>query len=242
MSAPTSPRSSDQRRRDRSRSPDDRGSRGYRERPRSSSADRRDRDIRDRDIRDRDRDYGSEDRSRRRDFRGGGGGGGRGDRGGGGGGSGGHRNVEVPPDAFTMQLEGPEVAFVLGRNGVTKNKIARAAGARLDMNDDGVLVIHGSESVKERAREYVSYVIEQRTDTVKIDFEAQRPDLSSVEVPRECVGFVTGRGGKVLRSFEEEWGTLMFFAKSKHHGQNAAGSGRDGGGGGERLAIFGTIR
>ena len=34
-----------------------------------------------------------------------------------------------------------------------------------------------------------------------------------MDVPENCVGFVTGRGGAALRSVEEEWGTLMFFAK-----------------------------
>ena len=48
---------------------------------------------------------------------------------------------------------------------------------------------------------------------VFIDFSVQRPDLTAVDVPEECVGFVTGRGGAVLRGLEEEWGTLMFFAK-----------------------------
>ena len=31
-------------------------------------------------------------------------------------------------------------------------------------------------------------------------------------VPSEAVGFVTGSQGNFLRSVEEEWGTLMFFA------------------------------
>lgn len=53
---------------------------------------------------------------------------------------------------------------------------------------------------------------------VHIDFSVQRPDLTAVDVPEECVGFVTGRGGLVLRSLEEEWGTLMFFAKVRVEG------------------------
>lgn len=46
-----------------------------------------------------------------------------------------------------------------------------------------------------------------------IDFGPVRPDLTAVDVPEECVGFITGRQGAVLRTLEEEWGTLMFFAK-----------------------------
>ncbi len=37
--------------------------------------------------------------------------------------------------------------------------------------------------------------------------------LKVVDVPEDCVGFVMGRGGNTLRSMEEEWGSLMFFAQ-----------------------------
>lgn len=49
---------------------------------------------------------------------------------------------------------------------------------------------------------------------------------------QDCVAYIMGRGGKVLRNMEEEWGTLMFFAEVK------------GGkyGGKEKLAIFGSRR
>ena len=30
-------------------------------------------------------------------------------------------------------------------------------------------------------------------------------DMSTVDVPQDCVGFVTGRGGNFLRQLEEEW-------------------------------------
>ena len=49
---------------------------------------------------------------------------------------------------------------------------------------------------------------------------------------QDCVGFIMGRGGSVLRGIEEEWGTLMFFALvngGKFSGQ-------------EKLAIFGDRR
>lgn len=48
------------------------------------------------------------------------------------------------------------------------------------------------------------------------------------------MGYVMGRGGTVLRSMEEEWGTLMFFAKTK----DEAGDAKEG----EILAIFGSRR
>jgi hypothetical protein len=49
---------------------------------------------------------------------------------------------------------------------------------------------------------------------------------------QDCVGFIMGRGGSVLRGIEEEWGTLMFFALVK--GGKFSGL--------EKLAIFGDRR
>ena len=50
---------------------------------------------------------------------------------------------------------------------------------------------------------------------------------------QDCVGYVMGKGGQVLRSMEEEWGTLMFFAKTK----DSSGNQEEG----EILAIFGGV-
>ena len=54
-------------------------------------------------------------------------------------------------------------------------------------------------------------------------------------MPGDCIGFVMGRNGQTLRSMEEEWGVLMFFAKTTDE-QKAAG--RDGD---ESLCIFGPL-
>ena len=79
----------------------------------------------------------------------------------------------------------------------------------------------------------MGFVLAQRVGPVTIDFETKRDDLSVVDVPEDCVGYVMGRQGQALRGMEEEWGTLMFFAKVQ-----GSGEGR----GTERLAIFGTRR
>jgi hypothetical protein len=139
-----------------------------------------------------------------------------------------------------MKLEGDDIAFVLGRAGATKRKLARVSGAKMNIEEsDSTLYISGNPKAVARAQEYVKLVLAQRVGPVYIDFEKnkQRDDFSVVEVPRDCVGYVTGRGGQVLRNLEMEWKTLMFFGKTKGH------DGEDGGDGGkERLAIFGDRR
>mmetsp|Transcript_34329 Transcript_34329/g.78325 ORF Transcript_34329/g.78325 Transcript_34329/m.78325 type:complete len:401 (-) Transcript_34329:451-1653(-) len=135
-----------------------------------------------------------------------------------------------------MHLGSDDVAFVLGRGGSTKQKIARVAGARLELDDNGRLEIYGRPEAQARAKQYVELVLAQRVGPVYIDFDAGRDDLTAVDVPTDCVGYVTGKNGVVLRSLEEEWGTLMFFAKDKS--QSRAESDRET----ERLAIFGSPR
>ena len=46
-----------------------------------------------------------------------------------------------------------------------------------------------------------------------MDTSTTRDDLSIVDVPNECVAYVMGKNGSVLRSIEEEWGSLMFFGR-----------------------------
>lgn len=61
-----------------------------------------------------------------------------------------------------IDLEDNEVAFVLGKGGSTKTKIARAANCRLDMDDRGHLEFSGPPDNCARAREYVELVLAQR--------------------------------------------------------------------------------
>jgi hypothetical protein len=82
----------------------------------------------------------------------------------------------------------------------------------------------------------VGFVLAQRVGPVTIDFETRRDDLSVITVPEDCVGYVMGRQGAALRGMEEEWGTLMFFAKVAGSGDHNNGRGT------EKLAIFGTRR
>ena len=74
--------------------------------------------------------------------------------------------------------------------------------------------------------------MQQRVGPVRLDCDpAERDDLTVLEVPTECVGYVTGRKGLGLRSIEEEWSTLMFFTELSSKESPT-----------ERLAIFGDER
>jgi hypothetical protein len=58
-----------------------------------------------------------------------------------------------------------------------------------------------------------------------------------VRVPADCVAYVTGKSGRVLRSVEEEFGTLMFFGKLVGEEPNGGGARND-----ETLCVLGDRR
>lgn len=158
---------------------------------------------------------------------------------------------ERDPAADIIKITDDDAAFVLGKGGATKRKIARVSGAKLEIVDlksagassgmEGAEIeITGTPAARQRAKDYIGYVLSQRTGPVYIDHTMRRDDLSIVMVPMDCVGYVMGRGGQVLRDMENEWGTLMFFAKKKEdEGKDVAANGEKVQ---EILAIFGTRR
>eukprot|EP00756_Hemistasia_phaeocysticola_P017364 Hpha_TRINITY_DN15533_c3_g8::TRINITY_DN15533_c3_g8_i2::g.105254::m.105254 len=125
-----------------------------------------------------------------------------------------------------------DAAFILGRGGKTKMKLARVSGAELELHNDQTLEIFGTDLQRRKARKYVECVMAQRVGPVYIDDRDSDDDLTLLTVPTECVGFVTGSQGNFLRTMEEEWGTLMFFAEGR--GSEKSGST-------EKLAIFGPL-
>eukprot|EP01052_Picozoa_sp_SAG31_P000687 SAG31_NODE_20_length_34168_cov_33.651296_13_plen_272_part_00 len=125
-----------------------------------------------------------------------------------------------------MKIDHAAAAFVLGRGGSTKRKIERVSECNLDLDEkDGTIELRGTQEQRDRARDYVNFVDQQRTGAVVVDVD--RTDLTVVAVPEDCCGFVMGKGGATLRSMEEEWGTLMCFAKVDDR---------------EKLCIFGNFR
>jgi hypothetical protein len=112
-----------------------------------------------------------------------------------------------------VSLTNEDAAFVVGRGGMCKFKIARAANARLDFNErESVVEIRGSPLARRRAAKYVRLVKAQRVGPVHLDPVADDDgDLTIVIIPHDCIGYVTGKKGATMRSMEEEWGTLMFF-------------------------------
>eukprot|EP00921_Rhytidocystis_pertsovi_P015231 GHVQ01024299.1.p1 GENE.GHVQ01024299.1~~GHVQ01024299.1.p1 ORF type:complete len:952 (+),score=177.81 GHVQ01024299.1:89-2944(+) len=175
---------------------------------------------------------------------------------------GGHRdgNVDMsdpaplPSNVLKMKVCDEDAAFILGKNGKTKVKIARVSRARLELHDEksteeggkkeGLeLTITGGDAEKERAQLYIRLIMKQRVGPVTIDFDTARDDLTIMRIPHESVGYVTGAQGCVLRKIEDEWGTLMFFVGGDSEGKKHIDTGMDQDGRKlEQLLIFGNER
>jgi len=125
----------------------------------------------------------------------------------------------MPQEVDVLKISNDDAAFILGKSGRTKEKIARVSGAELDLFEQSLtLEIRGSEAERRRAKKYVECVMAQRVGPVTIDDDSEDDDLTVIQVPTEAVGFVTGSQGNFLRQVEEEWGTLMFFADFRGRG------------------------
>ncbi|KAK3270284.1 hypothetical protein CYMTET_21309 [Cymbomonas tetramitiformis] len=135
-----------------------------------------------------------------------------------------------------LTVSDSDAAFILGKGGRTKEKIARVSGAKLDMNEregQSRLEIRGTALERRKTLKYVKCVMAQRVGPVHVEDNDEDDDLTLVEVPTECIGFVTGKQGNFLRTMEDEWGVIMFFAEFR--GPRSAQEA----GGVEKLAMFG---
>eukprot|EP00494_Astrolonche_serrata_P006653 UN06677 len=128
-----------------------------------------------------------------------------------------------------VALEEKQVAYVFGRMGSTKDKLARVSGARIDLVGQE-LVIQGKEESVNRAKGYVQILLEQRHGDTTVHVKEHIHDLVLVKVPTSCKGFITGKQGATLRQIEREHATLMTFCKRSRDDDE------------EPLAIFGNRR
>ena len=99
-----------------------------------------------------------------------------------------------------MIIGAEDAAFLVGTGGKTKDKVARVAGARLDLPDadDGKhrLEIFGKDENRRKAKQYVQWVLRQRVGPITVDTSGpRRDDLSIVSVPLDCVAYVMGKNG-----------------------------------------------
>ena len=102
---------------------------------------------------------------------------------------------------------------------------------KLELHErNNIVDTSGTEEECRRARKCIELVRAQRVGPVHVDATHDDGDLTMVDVPSDCVGFVTGTEGNFLRTCEEEWCTLMFFCNYQNSSTIFEGV--------DRLALF----
>lgn len=134
----------------------------------------------------------------------------------------------------TTTFQDDELSYALGKQGGTRKKLERASQAVVQYIGQTALFT-GTKQQRRRAKEYMKWLFEQLEGPVYVDGWEDRDDVTVVDVPSDCVGYVTGSRRAALGGMEEEWGTLMFF-------MTKPGTKGNGKGFGEQLAIFGETR
>merc|ERR1719444_742543 len=137
----------------------------------------------------------------------------------------------------TMTFQDDELSYALGKQGSTRKKLERSSGAVVQYVGH-VALFSGTRSERRAVKEYMKWLFEQLEGPVYVDGWEDRDDCTVVDVPGECVGYITGARRATLSTMEAEWGVLMFFMNKRGEEK---GKGR-GGGSSEQLIIFGPKR
>jgi len=134
----------------------------------------------------------------------------------------------------TLSFQDDELSYALGKQGGTRKKIERASGAVVQYVGHSAL-FSGTRAERRRAKDYMKWLFDQLEGPVYVDGWEDRDDCTVVDVPSDCVGYITGTRRATLGRMEEEWGVLMFFmSKGDEKGKGRGAS--------EMLIIFGDNR
>jgi len=122
-------------------------------------------------------------------------------------------------DSEFMSLESQAIAYLLGRNGATKQRLANFSGCRLEIDpnkDDstGKIEIIGTVPERKLARLCIDITLQQRNNgkvNISEDELMAAGNVSTLDVDTDAVGFVLGAKGQTLRQFETQYRTFMFF-------------------------------
>ena len=124
------------------------------------------------------------------------------------------RHINGKSDLLELQTQ--DAVHLVADSKTHQRKIANASGATLAIKmeaDRRLLTLEGTEMERARARDYIRIVLKQRTGKIELDLTRMRNDLSVISLPRQCVGYITGKQRFHLNRHEEEWNVLMFFPK-----------------------------
>lgn len=136
-------------------------------------------------------------------------------------------------DTDVMWLRKDEISYALGPKGNTRKKIAAASGCVVEYIGE-VAVFSGTADQRKRARQYIGWLFDQLNGPVQLDTTGLK-NVTAMDIPTECVGYITGSRRAALGSVEQEWGVIMFFLDTRMKERDQEKNS-------ERLLIFGPTR
>ena len=112
-----------------------------------------------------------------------------------------------------INLSDQDVAYLVGRNGATRQRLEAFSGCRLNIDRD-CAEVEGSPESRELAKLAIKITLQQRSGgVINVNFEdiESREDVSTFDVPKDTVGFLLGKQGSTLRQMETNYRVFMFF-------------------------------
>ena len=93
-------------------------------------------------------------------------------------------------DVELRELTPENFSYALGKRGSTRQKLCWSSDCIIQYIG-GFAVFAGTAAERKRGTEYLEWLITQRTGAVHVNTEG-RDDVTTINVPRTVVGFITG--------------------------------------------------
>ena len=94
----------------------------------------------------------------------------------------------------TVPLTDDSFSYALGARGSTRRKLAAASGGIIEYVGR-LACFAGYRQDRRRGKDYLRWLLEQRTGQSVVDNPKERDDCKVVKVPTSSVGFLTGYRG-----------------------------------------------
>merc|ERR1712151_1454560 len=91
----------------------------------------------------------------------------------------------------TMTFQDDELSYALGKQGGTRKKLEMSSRAVVQYVGHTAF-FSGTKEERRRAKCYMKWLFEQLEGPVYVDGWEDRDDCTVVQVPRDCVGYITG--------------------------------------------------
>ena len=120
----------------------------------------------------------------------------------------------------SVPLKEDQFSYALGARGSARKKLAAASGCIIEYVGR-LACFAGRRRDRRRGKDYLRWLLEQRTGQSVVNNPQDRDDCKIIKVPTSSVGFLTGYRGESLRALEFESKTFMFTdGDGKNSGEN----------------------